>query len=255
MSCDDTKSLIDSYIEWFKERISFEQLEGSCEITTPFLDRHNDAIVIYLERNGDEILLTDDGYTLSDLSLSGVDMTPNRQQILKTMLNGFGVENVENELVVITSQDDFPRKKHNLVQTILAVNDMFMTGQAMVRSLFLEEVEAFLKENEVHFSKAITLKGKSQMDHTFDFHIAPTQNQPERLIQAVGRPERQTVITKILYPLMDVRERRPTSVVLYAFLNDKERVSSDLISHVKNGGATPVLWSGREKIVSELATA
>ena len=91
------------------------------------------------------------------------------------------------------------------------------------------------------------------MDHTFDFHIAPTSSQPERLIQAIGKPERQTIITKILYPLTDIKDRRPTIVVLYAFLNDEERVSSDIISYVKNGGATPVLWSRREEIINELA--
>jgi hypothetical protein len=253
MSCKETKVLIDSYMSWFKEEIKLEEIEGACEITTPFLDRHNDYIVIYLEQTDGGFLLTDDGETLADLSLSGVEITPLRNQILKVMLNGFGVKRENDELVVTGEPKNFPKRKHNLVQAILAVNDMFMLSRTTVRGLFLETVQAYLKKQEVHFASRIPLKGKSGLDHTFDFHIAPTVDKPEYLIQAIGSPERQTIIGRVLFPYEDLKGTRTTSVVIIAFLNDEKRVSSDLKASIRNVGCEPVLWSEREKILPKLA--
>ncbi len=252
MSCRDTRSLIDSYIEWFKEGIRLEEIEDSCEIITPFVDRNNDAIVIYLERSGDEYYLTDDGDTLAELWLSGVEIKGKREKIMTTILNGFGVERKDDELVVKTSKKDFPRKKHDLIQAILSINDMFMLSRHIVRGLFFEQVKSFLQNNEVHFGISITLKGKSGMDHNFDFHIAPARDKPEILIQAIGRPEKQTIITKVLFPYEDVRAKRPTPVEIYAFLNDEdEDVSSDLTSYISNSGGNPVPWSKRESVLEQ----
>ena len=44
---------------------------GVCEITTPFVDRHNDSLQIYLFQENGNYVLTDDGYTLSNLEMSG----------------------------------------------------------------------------------------------------------------------------------------------------------------------------------------
>ena len=40
----DCQSIIDSYIQWIRDNTVIKSIkEGqSCEITTPFLDRHND---------------------------------------------------------------------------------------------------------------------------------------------------------------------------------------------------------------------
>jgi hypothetical protein len=42
------------------------------EITTPYIDRHNDYIQIYIKKSKDSFILTDDRYTIDDLLLSGV---------------------------------------------------------------------------------------------------------------------------------------------------------------------------------------
>jgi hypothetical protein len=37
-----------SYIDWINKRLDYKDLkEGAIEITTPFLDRHNDMLQIY----------------------------------------------------------------------------------------------------------------------------------------------------------------------------------------------------------------
>jgi hypothetical protein len=95
------------------------------EITTPYLDRHNDALQIYVRAENGGYVLTDDGYTIHDLQASGCNLTGKRQDLLKMTLSGFGVKLRDEALEVQSTADTFPLKKHSLVQAMLAVNDLF----------------------------------------------------------------------------------------------------------------------------------
>ncbi len=122
---DDAENLLKRYFDWLKDK-TFLKSTGNewVEITTPYLDRHNDCLQIYLKRNGTNILMTDDGYILDDLMSSGCDFTTRRRkELLTTILNSFGVQLDEenHQLIIHSSTQDFPLKKHNLIQAMLAV--------------------------------------------------------------------------------------------------------------------------------------
>ena len=58
----DCKDFLDGYFVWLKERYTFVEFGTTCEITTPFLDRHNDRLQIYVESTeSGGIRITDDG--------------------------------------------------------------------------------------------------------------------------------------------------------------------------------------------------
>ena len=129
---DDIHSLLDQYWGWLKDRTTLRQIDGWYEITTPHLDRHNDYLQIYAAKSGGGFLLTDDGYILDDLEMSGCPIdTPRRQEILATTLRGFGVELADKRrLEVKAGADNFAVRKHNLLQAMLAVNDLFYLAQS-----------------------------------------------------------------------------------------------------------------------------
>ena len=56
------------YTNWIKENSGQRAINGYTEITTPFLDIHNDELRFYVQKQGNEYLFTDDGYTLADLT-------------------------------------------------------------------------------------------------------------------------------------------------------------------------------------------
>jgi len=68
---EEVTTLVECYRSWLKDKTALREINGHIEITTPFLDRHNDFIQIYARRENDGFLLTDDGYTIDDLSMSG----------------------------------------------------------------------------------------------------------------------------------------------------------------------------------------
>ena len=90
--------------------------------------------------------------TIDDLELSGCTLdSPKSKALLRTTLNGFGVQLDGNHkaLVVRTTAKDFALKKHNLLQAMLAVNDLFYLATPMVRSFFVEDVEAWLRISDI----------------------------------------------------------------------------------------------------------
>lgn len=156
-----------------------------------YLDRHNDYLQIYARRQNGNYILTDDGYILDELELSGCKLeSPKRVALLQMTLNGFGVKLVDGAMEVRASKDDFPMRKHNLVQAMLAVNDLFYLASPTVSGLFLDDVVAWLDKNEIRYTPNVKFTGKSGYDNLFDFVIPKSKKQPERILQAINRPSR-----------------------------------------------------------------
>ena len=63
---------VTTYLDWLKSQFHSHETGSYTEITTPFLDRHNDQIQLYALPTTDGWSLTDAGETLSDLEMSGV---------------------------------------------------------------------------------------------------------------------------------------------------------------------------------------
>jgi len=245
--------LVESYVRWLRERISTADLDGVCEITTPFLDRHNDHMQIYVQRTESGLRLTDDGYTLSDLEASGVDLssTPQRRALMESVTQGFGVKVEGNELLVHATLEDFPRRKHSLLQAMLAVNDLFVLAPHRVVSVFREDVERFLRERGVRFSHSVKLPGRSGLDHHFDLVVPPSLSRPERLVQAVAHLERPQVAS-LVYAWTDVHPTRGDAE-MHVFLSDETPVRPDLVGAVESFGIHTIRWSERERHIEGLA--
>lgn len=127
ITVEETRYLVNLYGSWIRDKTAVLQApEGHISITTPFLDRHNDHIQLYIKQEDDGYVLTDDGYTIQDLELSGYSSNfPGIKDLLKTIIAGFNVQNLGDILAVKTSIHSFALDKHNLVQAILAVNNLF----------------------------------------------------------------------------------------------------------------------------------
>ncbi len=254
MILKECQDLIVAYTNWLRQKITVEEINDFCEITTPFLDRHNDSLQIYVKRSNGGLLLTDDAYTIKDLRMSGCEFnTEKRRQMLHAVLNGFGVRLHGDELTVEAQPNNFPQKKHNLLQAMMAINDLFVLSAPMVTSLFREDVEKFLKAHEVRFTPAVKFTGKSGYDHLFDFVIPASRVKPERIIRAINRPNRQNVIN-LVFAWNDTKEVRSPDSTAYGILNDTEQaISPDVLEALKQYGVKSIPWSKREEFVEELA--
>lgn len=250
----DVQGLIDRYWIWLKDRTKLREIGDWIEITTPYLDRHNDCLQIYAKRANGGFVLTDDGYVLDDLEQSGCRIdSPKRQALFKTTLNGFGVQSDGRTLEIRASADNFALRKHNLVQAMLAVNDLFYLASPTIASLFHEDVVAWLDFSDVRYTPNVKFTGKSGYDHRFDFVIPKSRAQPERILRAINRPSRDTA-QAMAFSWIDTREVRSPEARAYAVLNDSEQiVSENVLDAMRNYDVHPIPWSSRDKARDELA--
>ncbi len=250
----DVQKLLDAYLAWLKDKTQLRQVADWVEITTPYLDRNNDYLQIYARKVNGSYVLTDDGQIIGDLEQTGCKLnSPKRQDLLKMTLNGFGVQLQDQRLEVHASPDNFALRKHNLVQAMLAVNDMFYLAVPMVASLFYEDVVAWLDVHDIRYTPKVKFTGKTGYDHLFDFVIPKSRRQPERIIQTINRPNRDTA-QAVAFSWIDTKEVRPPDSKAYAFLNDLENpVSTTVLDALRNYDVMPVMWSKREELREELA--
>jgi hypothetical protein len=101
----EIEKLLRDYRTWLQDKTTLREINGEwVEITTPYLDRHNDALQIYAHQENGGYLLTDVSYTIHDLESSGCTLnTGKRQDLLKMTLNGFGVKLNEEALEIHAS--------------------------------------------------------------------------------------------------------------------------------------------------------
>jgi hypothetical protein len=255
MSAAEIEKLLLDYRTWLRDKTTLRQVNGEwVEITTPYLDRHNDALQIYVRAEDGGYVLTDDSYTIHDLDASGCSLqTERRRDLLKMTLNGFGVKLQHEALEVHATAENFPLKKHSLIQAILAVNDLFYLAKPVVESLFFEDVVRWLDANDIRYTPEVKFTGISGYDHLFNFVIPKSRKQPERVLQAINRPTRETALS-FINAWTDTRQTRPSESKAFAMLNDMEQpVSGNVIDAFRNYQIRPVPWSGRAQIVPELA--
>ena len=252
---DEMNAIMEQYWAWLKEKTTIRDLDNWVEITTPHLDRHNDCLQIYARRSDGGYVISDGGYILDDLAMSGVNIDSDRRQaILDVTLNGFGVRRTGDSLEVYTTPDDFPLRKHNLLQAMLAVNDLFQLSSASsAGGLFLEDVQEWLDQAGVRHTPKVKFAGKSGYDYQFDFVIPRSQLHPERVVKAINRPNRDTALT-FVFAWLDTRETRQVDTRAYAVLNDSgQSVSPNVLEAMTEYEVRPVPWSHRTNAVEELA--
>ncbi|MGL4727425.1 MAG: DUF1829 domain-containing protein, partial [Bosea sp. (in: a-proteobacteria)] len=179
--------------------------------------------------------------------------SPKRQAILRTILNGFGIELHSTELQVRATVDNFALRKHNLIQAILSAHDMFFLASSTIEALFFEDVAAWLENAEIRFTPRVKFSGKTGFDHMFDFVIPKSKNASERIIRAINNPNRNTA-QNLIMAWIDTKESRPESSEPIAFLNDNEKIiPGNVTEALRNYGITPVVWSNRDQYREKLS--
>jgi hypothetical protein len=250
----DPQQVLDDYLTWLREHSEVRGMADWGEITVPFLDRHNDHLQIYVKRANGDVVFTDDGYTVADLEQSGCSLkSDKRRSLLEVTLNGFGVKLDGDSLVVKASAGTASRKMHNLVQAMLAVDDLFYLAEPFVTSLFLEDVAEWLTLSDVRYTPDVKFTGKSGYDYRFDFVVPRSSAQPERVIRAVNHPTNDAART-LAFAWIDTKQARREDSVAFALLNDNEQpVSGSVLEALEAWEIRAVPWSRRDQVVGELA--
>lgn len=242
---------MDDYYAFLKEKtlVTANSSSDWLEISTPFVGLFNDTVDIYVKKEGAKIILSDDGNTLRDLELSGLEISrsPKRKEILDRILVNYGVRINNEELITEATERDFPQKKLNLISAISETSDMYYLARHTVASVFKEDVKAYLDEQELIYTPYFISKGSTGLEFTFDFQIA--YHNTEIVIKSFNSVNKMN-LPHFLFTWDDIKKVREQQtqkeIIGLAVINDIEReVSDEYLSALDNKGAQYILWSQR----------
>lgn len=241
---------ITNYLNWLKKNMIQTQIdEVTDEITTPFLDRHNDFTQIYIKKLGnDQVKISDNGYIVDDLRMCGVSLTgEKRNRIFHQILNGRGLQYdvATDELFLICDRNQIAEKQHTLLQGMLDINDMFYLSTDNVASVFCEDVIKFFDSSDIYYSQDIRVTGKSGLTHDFPFVLQKNKNHSERMIKLSNKLDKSEA-ERIMFAWSDVSENRKESQLI-VLINDSNSYNRELPEHMTkyNPSIISVNWSER----------
>nr|DAP59036.1 MAG TPA: protein of unknown function DUF1829 [Caudoviricetes sp.] len=248
---------LNEYFAWMRDNTIAKEdpLTGWSVISTPFTGLFNDNIQIYAKRENGEIILSDDGETLENLSLAGLDISRSQQrkQYFDLILHNYGVILNGAELTIKARENDFPRQKHNLISAIAEIGDMSVMAKHTVASMFKEDVQNYLDEQNIIYTPQFIAKGSTGLEFMFDFQIAGKEK--EIVIKPFNMLT-QGMVERFLFGWDDIRAVREKQsqkkLEGIAIINDTSTdPKPELIGALESKRANVILWSQRHTSLSQ----
>lgn len=243
---------VDNYYNWLREKTYIQKGESTdwFLINTPFVGAFNDTIEIYAQKNGSQLILSDNGETMANLELQGLQIqgSKRRKNILDTILLNYGIRNYNDELTIESNLESFSQAKHNFLSAIIEINDLYVLSKHNVASIFKEDVRNYLESKDIIFTPDFISKGTTGLEFNFDFQIAKKQS--EIVIKSFNTINKSNLPT-FLFAWDDIKPVREKTtkkeVKAIAIINDIEKkVKTEFLDALKAKNANYILWSERE---------
>ena len=245
---------IDRYAKWIKDNSKQRPINGFTEISTPFLDSHNDCIQFYIQHEGNGYTLTDDGYTISDLIMNGIDFSnPKRRELLNSIAFSMNVSIQDDEIISKANNEyQLTQAMHFMIQAMIKISDMFYVSSHRIKGMFFDDVRTYFLDHDIRCTPSVMFSGKSGLTHRFDFVIPASKAEPERMITTLNQPSKQN-IGSTLFAWNDVRTTRHDSKG-YIILNGSRKKNQSLIDAAGQYDMRAFCWDDRDEYLNELAS-
>jgi len=247
----DIQKMIDDYANWLKNEITISKFGEYYELTTPYLDRFNDYLQIYVKQDANgKITMTDDGYIIGNLISSGISFKSGskRKLMLDKIIRNFSLQLDDTSIKTVATIQDFPQKKHLMMQAMLAIDDMFEVSADQVKDFFIEDIRTFFDDNDIFYSPDFSLIGKTGSLYTYEFHFQRTKQKPERFCKPISKlKELNRNVT--IFNWIDTQEKRDNKGQLIVMLNDENTINQSDLDAFRNYDIKTVLFGKRQESI------
>jgi hypothetical protein len=247
----DIQKMVDDYANWLKSEIVISKYNEYYELTTPYLDRFNDYLQIYVKQdeNG-KITMTDDGYIIGNLLSSGISFKSGskRKFMLDKIIRNYSLHLDRTAITTVADAQNFPQRKHLMVQAMLAIDDMFETRPENIKDFFIEDIQAFFDSNEIYYTRDFSLIGKTGSLYNYEFHFQRAKYKSERFCKAINRV-RESNRNSTIFNWIDTQEKRNNEGQLIVMLNDENVVNDTDITAFKQYNIESVLFSRKQESI------
>lgn len=250
MSDQEREEIISSCLEWLKEGFAVQALGGAYEVTTPFLDRRNDHIQIYVSKQDDGFIISDDGNTVSDMAEGGFNLKlDSKTKLLNHTIHGYGVIQDNKVLRLEAEHSNLGQRMNFMIQAIMALNNIMPVPAVPVKSLmslFRRRVIETLSAQGFQHQPKVPALGISGYKHQMETITRPDEPPTTLYFKAFYTPDKRSV-SRFLFKLHDIYTGEAEIQKSVAVLNNEEKqVSERELAALEKYGVVPALWTWRE---------
>ncbi|MFC0232704.1 DUF1828 domain-containing protein [Vagococcus entomophilus] len=237
------KEITDNYFNWVKSNYNFSKLKnsGNIDIQTPFIDNFGDSISFIVKLENDQLIVTDEGYTIWNLSTMGHNVTrkkTHRRLILDSLLKSENaILSDNNELKINVRKNNIGQAIHDMTQLVIKINDMTMLSSSNVKNIFYDEALEYFNKNADIYRKlpSFQITGKSQLSHKIDFGFFTKDG--VKLVKLHNTLTRNTIESAIVtlvdtsdYRLENYQETEKLCLLINGI--DKSKITTD--NHIES---------------------
>lgn len=249
----DTNQLLDEYTTWLRTQYHIKSINNADEITTPFINSIGDNMRIYVQPlTNNKIQISDDGITLEDLELSGLELSNYRKELINSVKKQFSIDQLDDVLSVSGNISDFPIMKQRLTSAILRINDLVYTKKKNIDNMFFEDVYQYLDENDFGGLSKHTYEGYDGVPFVFNYVIPSRQHKPTRIIDFQNKiSSNEMMISAYKFDQIQNSSQFLSKPVSYSIIYNNQEANPSKNSNkiALNSGIKLYTWSDRETLL------
>lgn len=231
-----------------------EEVDGDCRVVLPLYKPDGDPVVLYIIEDGDEYVITDEGYTHGALFNSGVNLdTTKRENRLQAAAERFNLEEAKSEVRARARSGELGSRIWDTAQAAQWIGFLQYTKKPHSPSYFKEKVAAFLKSEGFNVIPDQKVKGESGRIRV-DFEVADV---PRRTfietIQARGNTDLKEKSIQVSWKWIKIG-RVMGDVRFYSVINDKDvAYGEDDIEPLLDDSTGVISWEDRDLLTEALS--
>lgn len=175
---------------------------------------------------------------------------PTHWAIINDILINFGVK-LEDD--ILTSRDErkkFAHGKHRMLEAIIRLYDLSFTKRKNIVSIFSEEVQSFLFDNEMGGIPNSKIAGISGIDYSVDYSIGATKSRPEVLMKFANNFTFDRVTTYgFIFDDISALRRTKHNVKSIIIGNGERQLAEKALLATKSKEILVIPWSQKEEIL------
>jgi len=175
MSNVTCEEVIAAFLRIAEEGFACDRVGQRLRIVTPYFYPDNDLIEVFIEDIGEgSVRVTDMAETLRHLDARGFDVSssPKRRFMVQTIASRAAVDFDRGRLSKIGPVSALGNLMIDVVVTARGVSDLIYTSRTFEPATFVEEVEDYLKHQEVEFERGAPLMGISGKRYRVEFKVS-----------------------------------------------------------------------------------
>lgn len=236
--------IAEEWLSFIKKSNEFKMVSDTeLRINTPFTDPFGDSISLLIVLSNGIYTITDQGYTIWNLKSHGVDLTDkksHRFQNLMSILNKNDTLLSESgEIIGRATRNEIPQTINDLTQTLIQVSDLIYLSRSNTRSVFLEDVNTYFKQQKNIYSilQGMSMQGQTQLNYNIDFVFNLTVN--DRKFVNVYNSLSKALVEQLIGIWADTLNYRkskqlgdiPFSIIVPAVPDEQRVFSESLLKH------------------------